>query len=344
MSRSCLTQPRRGFTLIELLVVIAIIAVLIGLLLPAVQKVREASRRTQCINNLRQIGLSTHNLHDRYQRLPPLFGRLGGIEGSVFVHLLPYLDAKIVHDQFPTVTDLKPQGDQWINHTTGLLNTLPPTLPAIATNSDTNRVLTLLCPSDITASQGQVTVTIPQGSLALGAGSYGANALVFGDPTMPVTSGTAFFNNFLQGNRKNFADSFSDGVSTTILFTERFASCGNSGGTTWVLPPSLPRPLGNNTAQLATSLVAQNFGAVVGYRPHVNGNYADTEGPYAGGSSTWNGPCTDFFRPYSSHVGVINVCMADGSVRSVGTVLALTWNRALTPAEGAPLGRDWDDN
>src|SRR6516164_9724157 len=96
MRRLSKTAERRGFTLIELLVVIAIIAVLIGLLLPAVQKVREAANRVKCKNNLHQLGLAAHQYHDDHQHLPPGVGYTplaeSGVWGHHFFHLLPYLE------------------------------------------------------------------------------------------------------------------------------------------------------------------------------------------------------------------------------------------------------------
>jgi prepilin-type processing-associated H-X9-DG protein len=90
-------DQRPGVTLMQLLVVIAIIAILIGLLLPAVQKVREAAARLQSANNLKQIGLALHNVLSTYEKVPPAAGKFGNKNETLFFHILPYIEQDAVY-------------------------------------------------------------------------------------------------------------------------------------------------------------------------------------------------------------------------------------------------------
>ena len=160
-------RRRSAFTLIELLVVIAIIAILIALLVPAVQKVREAAARTQCINNLKQWGLAAHGYHDANKSFPPALGFPRGNQnpgngfGNGIFFLLAYIEQGTVYDS--TLGAAPIAG-------------LPAGYYFAGNNQAYSRpIAALMCPSNPTAPTGTVTV----GATTWGTSCYGFNALVF---------------------------------------------------------------------------------------------------------------------------------------------------------------------
>jgi len=196
-----MTHRRSAFTLIELLVVIAIIAILIGLLLPAVQKVREAAARSQCSNNLKQMGLAMHNFQSTYGRLPPLVGGWGSqtysnVYGPPFVFLLSYIE----QDNLYRTMNNGGTYYAWWGGTAG-------------NNPYSQVIKTYNCPGDPSNVNGRSVPANPWGTT-----SYGANAQLFAT-TNPNGNLTGW-----DGSRK--VETIQDGSSNTIFFAEKYANCG----------------------------------------------------------------------------------------------------------------------
>lgn len=200
--------PRAAFTLIELLVVVGIVALLVGLLLPAVQKVREAAARIRCANSLRQIALAAHHAHDAGQSLPPGLGYWPGNSayGTFHFHLLPYVEQDALYRQSFFAGFYFVGNNQVYSQPVGLY----------------------VCPSDPSApADGQARDVLGN---TWGVGTYAVNVQVV---CKVNASGSLTAPDF----RARMPASFPDGTSNTILLTEKYAQCFNSnyptGGNYW---------------------------------------------------------------------------------------------------------------
>ncbi len=333
---------RDGFTLIELLVVIAIIAVLIGLLLPAVQKVREAAAKTQSRNNLKQQSLAVVNFESAYNVTPPIFGQVNrtGATGSIYYHLLPYLEQSALYDLGPDASRSYPV--KVLQH------------PADPTQTgDGVFELPLAAPAwdASTGTANPYPAWANTNNTRWGLSSYGANWQLFGDQGATISK-------------------MRDGLSNTIVFNEKYAvvrrPSGNPmyGATLWgygVDPRTIPNDF---TPVLGIGQYPGNAQWANGLNPaslYVNGYWPRTAFVNRGGTvpTEWTGtdpwmcrcmlrpefaPPIDNVHPLKSQgisASGIHVAFADGSVRFVSSSVSHpAWSAGETPANGEIISPD----
>ena len=315
---------RPGFTLIELLVVVAIVAVLVGLLLPAVQKVREAASRTRCQNNLKQLALAAHAHHDTRGRFPPGVAYPGpdGRSTSLILELLPYAEANSVYQQWDFANPLTNFGG-------------PGTRAATSFGF-------VVCPSSTTPP------TATYGTYTLGLTTYGGNAGTRAFPAGRATSDGVFaYSTPTRPDRVRLADIL-DGSSATLLLGERLVGDGSLDSyITAPLTPAADPPLQATGVTGAWATVPGPYagaGLLLVSNVSVNFTFPSHYDPPAllpAPPEPWADKqplAWDRLGAYGSrHPGGALAAFADGTVRFLRTDLTLATLIALSTRAGGEV-------
>jgi prepilin-type N-terminal cleavage/methylation domain-containing protein/prepilin-type processing-associated H-X9-DG protein len=327
-------RKRSGFTLIELLVVIAIIAVLVGLLLPAVQKVREAAARMSCSNNLKQLGLAAANYETASGKFPPGIGfsfvvtNLGGGKNSppgvfsntsgggsegLFEYLLPFIEQSALYGQLTFIGTGTNNGGLGYNSQYSNCSTA-----TVANPPGSTMVKTYLCPSDTATTQ--VTYVTGGKTYLFGANSYGGCSGVHSFYLSDITQDGIFYFN----STTKMTD-ITDGSSNTISFGEKLRVDHNFDAV-------YPNSLIGNFSGWAWASVNSPEDYLVGAAEPINWSFDSA------GITKDTGFAFQDLRLStmgSQHNGGANVAMADGSVHFLSQNISLATLQALvTRASG----------
>jgi len=318
--------PRAAFTLIELLVVIAIIAILIGLLLPAVQKVREAAARIQCQNNMKQIALAAHTYTDANNAVPQLWYQNSSTSTfvNVFYLLLPFIEQQPLYDQGVPAGLTR----RWGYYARSTI------------------VSTYICPADPTEPSNMDTMNSNTGLWA--SGNYAANVMVF-DPN-PVSASSTSANAL--GRNLNLLTAMPDGTSNTVAFAHRLKYCNANGpggitgqeATDWAAYPRDGQWGFSGVPGFGYRSYNKYYGSGTIWTASWAMDYSTSASPTSGlpfQAAPRAGVC-DYTVTQSPHQGVMIAGLGDGSVRTVNASISTsTWYNACHPRDGNPLGSDW---